>query len=195
MIDLLSANAERESLIAKKEIVESEIASAHRKMVQLNEDEILLAESQRRLATALSDHLSYSKKYEEARIQAAMDQNRISDLKEDQPATLIVKKVAPKRALILVAIAFAAGTAGLAFAIYRDQLDYSREIDRVTLATLGNGTHSGHLANRESANKSANATLANHSQSVSKPMLERTLPNQKPARKYSERELSLPKPK
>lgn len=123
-MNLITAIAKRESLIAKLDGLENSLAETKSRMRDLNSAEIQMAEVQRVVDRARHDYENYAKKLEEARIRAELDKSVITDLSQVEPATLVLEKDSPKRGLLLAVISVASMFIGLAFAIWRDQSDY-----------------------------------------------------------------------
>jgi polysaccharide biosynthesis protein PslE len=122
--ELLAARARRESLEAKRQDLINRTARVEEKLATLNADEVHVAEQERLVDLARADYVSFAKKLEEARIRSQLDESLINDLSIAQPASLVLKKTSPPRALLLAVISLAAVGLGLIFAIWRDQQAY-----------------------------------------------------------------------
>jgi len=122
--ELLTATARRESLEAKRSDLVQKTLRVEEKLATLNSDEVRVAEQERLVELARTDYLTVSKKREEARIKAQLDESLINDLSVAQPASLVLKKASPQRLLLLTAVAVGAMCIGLIFAIWRDQQVY-----------------------------------------------------------------------
>ncbi len=122
--DLIQSLARRESLEAKRSDLLQKMAKVEEKLTMLNADEVRLAEQERLTELARTEYLTTSKKMEEARVRAQLDESLINDLSVAQPASLVLKKVSPQRGMLLGLISAAALFVGLVFAIWRDQQAY-----------------------------------------------------------------------
>ena len=141
-IALMTAKADLESLVAKSELIRNEIDKTTGKMESLNSDEIRIAALERDVDIARDNYQSYAKKLEQSRIQESLDQNKISDLAVAQPASLVLEEIGPKRSLLMLLITFGAGVAGIAFCVFRDQIEYGTalaegRLTKLELQTLG----------------------------------------------------------
>jgi uncharacterized protein involved in exopolysaccharide biosynthesis len=79
----------------------------------------------------------YQKKHEEARISAAMDQQRIVNVSIAQPAQRPLKPVAPRKALNLFLGLLLGGFGGLGLAFLAEHLDHSFTTGHDLEARLG----------------------------------------------------------
>jgi uncharacterized protein involved in exopolysaccharide biosynthesis len=116
--NLASSRAKAEKLHAQREL-------AIGKLKALNESELRLASLQRVADVAAANYRTYSEKLEQARIDQALENQRISNVNVAQPATFVEKPVSPRKglALMLALIVGAAGALGVALAA--EHLDHS----------------------------------------------------------------------
>jgi uncharacterized protein involved in exopolysaccharide biosynthesis len=122
--ELMMATARRESLEARRADIIQKTARVEDKLATLNADEVRVAEQERLVDLARADYLTFSKKLEEARVRAQLDESLINDLSVAQPASLVLKKAGPQRGMLLVVAAFGAVCIGLVFAVWRDHQVY-----------------------------------------------------------------------
>jgi len=79
----------------------------------------------------------YQKKHEEARISAAMDQQRIVNVSIAQPAQRPLRPVAPRKALNLILGLLSGAMGGLSLAFVTEYFDHSFTTGRELEARLG----------------------------------------------------------
>lgn len=127
-LELMQATVAAASFASEKKILDSNLESAFAEMQKLNEDEIKLARLQRDLNRAEKNFSIYSEKQEEARINLALDQKQISNVKIIQKATLQVKHVSPRYKLIAAAGLICSVLAGICLAVFLDQ--FNRKMHR-----------------------------------------------------------------
>ncbi|MCA9262573.1 MAG: hypothetical protein KDA60_01945 [Planctomycetales bacterium] len=101
--ELLAARADSAALAAKLTALREKRTELNEQLQRLNGNEAELAQLQRQLSIAQAKYDTYAEKLEEARINQALDQERISNVKIVQPASLVLKPASPKRLLMLLA--------------------------------------------------------------------------------------------
>ncbi len=104
------------SLQAKAKAVSNQIADAKSTLKTLNENEVQIARLQREMELAEAKYRKYSENVEQARLDEALGNGRLSNLTLAQAATLDPKPVKPRRLLVLglgslLAVLAAAATA------------------------------------------------------------------------------------
>ena len=120
-LELMQAKVASASLASEKTILDDNLKMAFEEMQKLNKDEIELSRLQRDLNRAEKNFSIYSEKQEEARINLALDNKKISNVKVVQEATLQVKHVSPRYKLIAVAGLICSLLSGLCLAVFLDQ--------------------------------------------------------------------------
>ena len=134
---LLAARADLKGARARYDSLQAQVANHRRQMEELDQKG-LTADGLRREARAAEDaYMLYQKKHEEARISAAMDQQRIVNVSIAQPAQRPLRPVAPNKRLnlLLGLLLGAMGGLGLAFAV--EYFDHSFTTGRELEARLG----------------------------------------------------------
>jgi succinoglycan biosynthesis transport protein ExoP len=134
---LLTARADLKGAQARYESLQGQVANYRRQLDQLNPKGLTADDLRRQVRAAEEAYMLYQKKHEEARISAAMDQQRIVNVSIAQPAQRPLKPVAPKKALnlILGLLLGTFGGVGLAFAT--EYFDHSFTTGRDLEARLG----------------------------------------------------------
>lgn len=156
--NLITAKGRQESLMARIAGVKEDFNEAQKKLLEMNQAEVRIAETSRLVDQARDDYRILAKKLEEARIQDKMDENVLSDLATVQPATLVLEKVFPQRGMMLVAVGAGSLFIGLAFAVWRDQTAYRAAFTPSTGIPVVVGGRSVEIE-RRSAPETSQATL------------------------------------
>jgi uncharacterized protein involved in exopolysaccharide biosynthesis len=117
--------------------------ATHRRALEELDQKGFAIESLRREAKAAEDaYMLYQKKHEEARISAAMDQQRIVNVSIAQPALRPLRPVGPRKALNLLLGLLLGALGGLGLAFVVEYFDHSvttgRDLEmRVGIPLLG----------------------------------------------------------
>lgn len=116
-LDLLTEKAKLASLQARAKVIGVQLESAGAEMVSLNNTQLRFERLERDLATQKSSYRKYSDSLEQARIDEALDMQRISNISIVEPATYTVDPARPKTFLNLALGFFLGifGALGLAF--------------------------------------------------------------------------------
>ena len=140
-LDLLIEKGGLASLQASARAIGAQLRSAGGELDALNDTEIRFQQLNRDLATQRSNYLKYSESLEQARIDEALDMQRISNISIVQPATYSIKPVRPKTLLDL-ALGLLLGILGaLGLAFFSELQDHSFKkpeevVDRLHLPML-----------------------------------------------------------
>jgi capsular exopolysaccharide synthesis family protein len=142
--DLLTEEGNLSSLKAKAEVLKSELTSAQSELNSLNDTEMRLAQLERDLETQRSNYRKYSDSLEQARIDQALELEKISNISIVQPSSYPGKPTRPKKLLNLAIGLFMGifGALGLAFFFeYQDHSfkkpeDVDNRLNLPVLATL-----------------------------------------------------------
>ena len=140
--ELLAARADLKGARARYDSLQAQVASHRRQLDELNQKG-LTTDGLRREARAAEDaYMLYQKKHEEARISAAMDQQRIVNVSIAQPAQRPLRPVAPRKALNLILGLLVGAMGGLGLAFATEHFDHSfttgRELEaRLRIPLLG----------------------------------------------------------
>ncbi len=116
-LDLVTEKAKLASLKARAKAIRAQLEGAREEMVSLNGTQLRFERLERDLATQKSSYRKYSDSLEQARIDEALDVQRISNISIVEPATYTIKPVRPK-AFVNLALGFFLGifgALGLAF--------------------------------------------------------------------------------
>jgi succinoglycan biosynthesis transport protein ExoP len=139
---LLAAQADLRGARARHDSLQAQVA-IHRRALEELDQKGFITEGLRREAKAAEDaYMLYQKKHEEARISAAMDQQKIVNVSIAQPAQRPLKPVAPRKALNLLLGVLLGALGGLGLAFVTEYFDHSlttgRDLElRVGIPLLG----------------------------------------------------------
>jgi len=134
---LLLARADLRSAQARYDSLQTQVVGQRRQLDELNRKSLTSDELAREVRAAEDAYVLYKKKHEEARISAAMEQERIINVSIAQPAQRPLKPIAPKRRTnVLLGVLFGLfGGLGLAFVM--ELFDHSFTTGRELEARLG----------------------------------------------------------
>ena len=122
---LLAARADLRGARARHDSLQAQVAIHRRALEELGQKGFI-TEGLRREARASEDaYMLYQKKHEEARISAAMDQQKIVNVSIAQPARRPLKPVGPRKALNLLLGLLLGAMGGLGLAFAAEYLDHS----------------------------------------------------------------------
>ena len=133
-LDLAKAKAKIAGQTALLSTLGEQEEAIRERMAGLNKSEIALAELERELRMAESNFVSYSEKYEDARVDEALNQSAISNIGTAQEPTYQEKPVSPSLLLLLAfgAAAMVCGSVaitGFCHAIFDRDLMNERDAD------------------------------------------------------------------
>ena len=134
---LLTARADLNGARARYDSLQTQVASYRRQLDELSQKGLTTDGLRRETRAAEEAYMLYQKKHEEARISAAMDQQRIVNVSIAQPAQRPLKPVAPRKALNLLLGFLLGAIGGLAFAFVAEYFDHSFTTGRELEARLG----------------------------------------------------------
>jgi uncharacterized protein involved in exopolysaccharide biosynthesis len=123
--ELLRAEAELEGFRAGYTSLRRQVARARQNLNELGQKGFELERLTREAGAAEEAFLLYQKKFEEARISAGMDRQKLVNVSIAQPAERPLSPVAPKTVLNLLAAVFLGLVGGLALAVVAEYLDHS----------------------------------------------------------------------
>jgi uncharacterized protein involved in exopolysaccharide biosynthesis len=135
--ELLAARADLKGAQARHDSLQVQVASYRRQLEELNQKGLKTDDLRREARAAEDAYLLYQKKHEEARISAAMDQQRIVNVSIAQPAQRPLRPVAPRKALNLILGLLLGAMGGLGFAFVTEYFDHSFTTGRELEARLG----------------------------------------------------------
>lgn len=145
-IQLLDAERQGAALGAREEALERHLADVDEQLSALNRDALAIARLERRIEIQDAEYRRYAANLEQARMEDALEQGRISNLSVVQPASLEVKEVSPRLGLNLVLGVLAGLAAAAASALALERCDRSlhdaEQLEReVDLRVLGSISH------------------------------------------------------
>jgi len=124
-LTLLAEKATLASLQAKLKEQKVLLASASNELITINNSEVELAQLQREIAIQEANYRKYSQNLEQARIDQALEIEKISNISVIQPATYPIKPVRPRKVLNL-ALGFFLGIFGaLGLAFFTEYMDHT----------------------------------------------------------------------
>jgi uncharacterized protein involved in exopolysaccharide biosynthesis len=122
---LLSESATLSSLKAKGRVINTQLHAAQNEVKDINETELRLTALQRELTLQDTKYRKYSENREQARIDQALEMNKISNITVIQKATASQKPVKPRKVLNLALGLFLGILGGLGVAFFSEFLDHS----------------------------------------------------------------------
>ncbi|GAB5402419.1 MAG: exopolysaccharide biosynthesis protein [Aureliella sp.] len=132
--DLLAARAAVAGLEAKQDALVKLEAELLTQLEGINQLEVDSEEMERKILVARENYLSYAKKLEESRINAALDENALSNVSVVGKPTLQFKHVSPKRSILAAVGACFSVLCGAAVALISDYGRNARELSVIRRA-------------------------------------------------------------
>ncbi len=171
-LDLLEEESNLSSLRAKAEVLRTQLERERSDLNLLNDTEMRLAQLERELQTQKSNYSKYSDSREQARIDQALELEKISNISIVQPASYAIKPVRPKAFLNLALGLFLGIFGGLGLAYFTEYQDRSfkkpedvdKRLNLPVLATLpdyfpGKSLSGSHPAGKGAAQADARCAL------------------------------------
>lgn len=124
-LSLLSETATLSSLEAKAGVIENQLTAARGEVQGINETELGIVNLQREIALQDAKYRKYSENQEQARIDQALERNKISNISVVQRAIASAEPVKPRKALNLALGFFLGILGGLGLAFFSEYLDHS----------------------------------------------------------------------
>ncbi|GIW92858.1 MAG: exopolysaccharide biosynthesis protein [Pirellulaceae bacterium] len=115
--------AQIETLRARLESLEKSRNQAQAELLELNQNEVIVAQLERRVELLRNTYQKYSELAEQARVAQALDQERVTNVKVVQPASFVSKAASPKLSIVLSLGVIAALFGGLTVAVVAELLD------------------------------------------------------------------------
>lgn len=134
---LFMARADLKGAHARYDSLQAQVATQRHQLEELDRKGLTTDGLRREVRAAEEAYMLYKKKHEEARISAAMDQQRIVNVSIAQPAQRPLRPVAPNKALNLFLGLLLGTIGGLALAFVTEYLDHSFTTGRGLEARLG----------------------------------------------------------
>lgn len=123
--DLLAERAYQSSLVAKMAALRKQQEGSRKELTALNGAEVNLAQLERDVETLRSTYRKYSENLEQARIDQALESEKISNIGVVQQATLEPRPVTPRSRLNLALGLLLGVVAGLSFAFGAELFDHT----------------------------------------------------------------------
>lgn len=133
----LSARADLTGARARYESLRAQVASQRQQMDTLTRKGLTTDGLRRETKAAEDAYMLYQKKHEEARISAAMDQQKIVNVSIAQPAQRPLRPVGPRKALNLLLGLLLGALGGLGLAFVSEYFDHSLTTGRDLEARVG----------------------------------------------------------
>ncbi|MBI5591080.1 MAG: P-loop NTPase [Deltaproteobacteria bacterium] len=124
-LEFLSEDGQHSSLLAKAEAQKQQLARAKNELETVNESEMKLTNLERELDLLRANYRKYSESMEQARIDQALEMDKISNISIVQPPSYPVKPIRPRVALNLVMGLFLGLFGGIGLAFVSEYLDHS----------------------------------------------------------------------
>jgi uncharacterized protein involved in exopolysaccharide biosynthesis len=122
-LGLLKAQTDIAALAARRAALETQLESARAALLALNDHEMQIAQAQRELDLAEANYRRYAESLEQARVDQALELQRISNISIVQPATLEERPVRPRRGINLGVGFLVAVCGALGLALLTEQVD------------------------------------------------------------------------
>jgi succinoglycan biosynthesis transport protein ExoP len=123
--EMLRAQGNLEGARARQASLSAQVAASRQTTELLNRKSVALERLRREMSTAEESYNLYQRRFEEARISTAMDQEKILSVSIARPATPPLKPVAPNKKLNLALGLFLAIVGAVGFAFVLEQLDHT----------------------------------------------------------------------
>jgi uncharacterized protein involved in exopolysaccharide biosynthesis len=134
---LLAARADLQGAKARYESLQAQVASQRKALEELDQKGFTIENLRREAKAAEDAYMLYQKKHEEARISAAMDQQKIVNVSIAQPAQRPLKPVGPRKALNLLLGLLLGALGGLGLAFVSEYFDHSLTTGKDLEARVG----------------------------------------------------------
>jgi uncharacterized protein involved in exopolysaccharide biosynthesis len=119
-LNLLTEEANIASLNAETRSLDAQLAKMHERVRFLNEHESQISKLEQEVSLCKANYTTYSEKSEQSRIDAALQNERITNVNVIQPANLIAKPVSPKKLLLLAAGVIGGLALGIGVALFAE---------------------------------------------------------------------------
>ena len=136
-LDLIKEMANLSSLEAKGRVLKTQQEAAREELTVLNNTEVKMVNLQRELSLLDGKYRKYSDNLEQARIDQAMESNKISNISVVQPASASTKPVRPRKVLNLALGFFLGIFGGLGLAFFSEYVDHSLKTPQDVEEKLG----------------------------------------------------------
>ena len=142
-------------LAAKAASIATELADRRGRLKSVNENELGIARLRRKIAIEETNYRKYRETVEQARIDKALSDERLSNIRTLQPATYDPKPVAPNKLRACCSAHCWPAAAASAYALVAQRRDRGRKDPQIIEKTFGAaGLAEPHLVRRRSASES-----------------------------------------
>jgi uncharacterized protein involved in exopolysaccharide biosynthesis len=124
-LDLIKEMGNLSSLEAKSRVLKTQLIGGQAELQELNNTEVKMVNMQRELSLVDAKYRKYSESLEQARIDQAMETNKISNISVVQAATASMKPIRPRKALNLALGLFLGIFGGVGLAFFSEYLDHT----------------------------------------------------------------------
>ncbi|MBW1987400.1 MAG: polysaccharide biosynthesis tyrosine autokinase [Deltaproteobacteria bacterium] len=130
---LLAEQAMVSELQAKAKVLKQELVQAQSELAGINEAEVKIARLEREIEIQRNNFRNYADKFSQAKIDRALEMEKISNISVVQPASSPVKPVRPRKGLNLALGFFVGAFGGVGLGFLSEYMDHSfRTPDEVT---------------------------------------------------------------
>jgi uncharacterized protein involved in exopolysaccharide biosynthesis len=136
-LELMREKASSGALRARRGSATAQHERLYRQLKDLNDQELELAQLERKVQLLDGKYRTHVDKLEQARVNDALEQERISNINVVQPATLVLKPASPNKRLMLALGLVVATCGGLGLAIIAESLDQTLRTTEQVEAQLG----------------------------------------------------------
>lgn len=119
---LLQEEATIEGLDARQQALRQRMAELNEKLHALNEQELRIGQLERDVTLRREEYLTYTRNEELARLDQALETNRISNVNVVQPPTYSERPVSPPKAILMVLGVMLGGTGAVVLALVAEGL-------------------------------------------------------------------------
>jgi uncharacterized protein involved in exopolysaccharide biosynthesis/Mrp family chromosome partitioning ATPase len=136
-LELMREKASADALRARHDSATAQREQLYQQLKDLNDQELELAQLERKVQLLDGKYRTHVDKLEQARVNDALEEERISNVNVVQPATLVLKPAEPKKRLILALGLLVATCGGLGVVFLAEALDQTLRTTEQTEAQLG----------------------------------------------------------
>jgi len=122
-VGLLTEESNLASLEAESKSLDGQLAQLRSRTRLLNEHEVQIANLEQEVALCNTNYATYSEKSEQSRIDAALQNEKITNVNVIQPANLVAKPISPQKSLILALGVFGGIALGIGIALLAERMD------------------------------------------------------------------------
>lgn len=136
-LELMREKASADALRAQHDSAVAQRDGLYQQLKDLNDQQLVLAQLERKVQLLDGKYRTNVDKLEEARVNDALERERISNVNVVQPATLVLKPAAPNKRLVLLLGLIVATCGGSGIAFLSESMDQTLRTTEQTEAQLG----------------------------------------------------------